>query len=32
LNGRGPYQLEFIRGNDDAPPPAVLPRAKQIGK
>jgi hypothetical protein len=32
LNGGGPYQIEFKRGNDDTPPPAVLPAAKQIGK
>jgi hypothetical protein len=32
LNGGGPYTIEFQRGNEDRPPPAVLPKAKQIGK
>jgi hypothetical protein len=32
LNGRGPYEMIFKRGNDDAPPPAVLPKAKRIQK
>jgi hypothetical protein len=31
LNGRGPYTMEFKRGNGNGPPPAVLPKAKQIG-
>ena len=32
FNGGGPYKMEFKRGNDDTPPPTVLPKAKQIGK
>jgi hypothetical protein len=31
LNGGGPYQLEFRRGNDDAPVNARIPTAKQVG-
>lgn len=32
LNGHGPFKITFKRGNDDAPAPSPLPRAKRIGK
>jgi hypothetical protein len=32
LNGRGPYKIEFKRTSGDGPVPAVLPKAKQIGR
>jgi hypothetical protein len=32
LNHGGPYKIEFKRTSGDGPVPAVLPKAKQIGK